>query len=121
MVLLLNLATLVLQHSSYAVYAPSYFESSDARLKTVVDEDYRVDSILSIKPKFYQKNGKFEAGYIAQEVQGVYEHAVVLGNDGYLNLSYTQVHTLKIASLEDSVDNIKKKIKELEEKLNTLY
>jgi hypothetical protein len=101
--------------------ATAFFEISDARLKTIVDEDYRVDSIVAIKPKFYQKNGKFEAGYIAQEVEGVYEHAVNLGDDGYLSLSYTQIHTLKIAALEDSVDDIKKKIKELEEKLNTLY
>ena len=103
------------------VTASAFYESSDARLKTIVDEDYRVDSIVAIKPKFYQKNGKFEVGYIAQEVEGVFEHAVVLGLDGYLNLSYTQVHTLKIAALEDSVDDIKMKIKELEEKLNTLY
>ena len=101
--------------------ATGFFEISDARLKTIVDEDYRVDSIVAIKPKFYQKNGKFEVGYIAQEVEGVYAHAVTLGSDGYLGLSYSQVHTLKIAALEDSVDDIKKKIKELEEKLNTLY
>jgi hypothetical protein len=103
------------------VTATGFFESSDARLKTVVDENYRVDSIVSIKPKFYEKNGKFEAGYIAQEVQEIYSHAVTLGIDGYLSLSYGQIHTLKIAALEDSVDEIKKKIQELEQKLNTLH
>jgi hypothetical protein len=101
--------------------ATAFFEISDARLKTVVDENYRVDSIVSIKPKFYEKNGKFEAGYIAQEVQEIYSHAVSLGVDGYLSLSYGQIHTLKIAALEDSVDEIKKKIEELEQKLNTLH
>ena len=101
--------------------AAGFFESSDARLKTIVNEDYRIDAIVSIKPKFYQKNGKFEAGYIAQEVDKVFSHAVSIGDDGYLNLSYTQVHTLKIAALEDSVDDIKKKISELEQKLNSLY
>jgi hypothetical protein len=104
-----------------SVTAASFFESSDARLKTIVDENYRVDSIVSIKPKFYEKNGKFEAGYIAQEVQEIYSHAVSLGVDGYLSLSYGQIHTLKIAALEDSVDEIKKKIQELEQKLNTLH
>jgi hypothetical protein len=103
------------------VTAGGFFESSDARLKTIVDENYRLDSIVSIKPKFYEKNGKFEAGYIAQEVQEIYSHAVTLGVDGYLSLSYGQIHTLKIAALEDSVDEIKKKIQELEEKLNTLH
>jgi hypothetical protein len=103
------------------VTATGFFESSDARLKTIVDENYRVDSIVSIKPKFYEKNGKFEAGYIAQEVDKIYSHAVIVGDDGYLSLSYGQIHTLKIAALEDSVDEIKKKIQELEQKLNTLY
>ena len=106
---------------SGAITASGFFESSDARLKTIVDENYRVDSIVSIKPKFYQKNGKFEAGYIAQEVQEIYSHAVSLGVDGYLSLSYGQIHTLKIAALEDSIDEIKKKIQQLEEKLNTLH
>jgi hypothetical protein len=104
-----------------SVTATGFFESSDARLKTIVDENYRVDSIVSIKPKFYEKNGKFEAGYIAQEVQEICSHAVSLGVDGYLSLSYGQIHTLKIAALEDSVDEIKKKIQELEQKLNTLH
>ena len=104
-----------------SVFAPAYFESSDKRLKKIVDENYRIDSITSIKPKFYEKNGRLEAGYIAQEVQEIYAHAVQEGTEGYLNLSYGQVHTLKIANLEDSVDEIKKKIKELEEKLNSLY
>ena len=101
--------------------AVAFFESSDKRLKKIVDGDYRLDSITSIKPKFYEKNGRLEAGYIAQEVQEIYAHAVQEGAEGYLNLSYGQVHTLKIANLEDSVDEIKKKIKELEEKLNSLY
>jgi hypothetical protein len=101
--------------------AVAFFESSDKRLKKIVDENYRLESITSIKPKFYEKNGRLEAGYIAQEVQEIYAHAVQEGVEGYLNLSYGQVHTLKIANLEDSVDEIKKKIKELEEKLNSLY
>jgi hypothetical protein len=105
----------------YAVTASSFFESSDKRLKKIVDGNYRLESIASIKPKFYEKNGRLEAGYIAQEVQEIYSHAVQEGTEGYLNLSYGQVHTLKIANLEDSVDEIKKKIKELEEKLNSLY
>ena len=106
---------------NYSVTASSFFESSDERLKKIVDGNYRLDSITSIKPKFYEKNGRLEAGYIAQEVQKIYSHAVQEGTEGYLNLSYTQVHTLKIAYLEDSVDDLKKKIKELEEKLNSLY
>jgi hypothetical protein len=101
-----------------SVTATGFFESSDARLKVVVDEDYRHNAIANIKPKFYEKNGKFEAGYIAQDVQKIYEHAVSLGTDGYLSLSYGQIHTLKIAYLEDTVEEIKRKIAYLEQQLN---
>jgi hypothetical protein len=101
-----------------SVTATGFFESSDARLKTIVKENYRLDSIVSIKPKFYEKNGKFEVGYIAQEVEQLYPHAVTLGADGYLSLSYSQVHTLKLAYLEDSVEEIKRKIAYLEQQLN---
>lgn len=101
-----------------SVTATGFFESSDARLKTIVDENYRHNAIANIKPKFYEKNGKFEAGYIAQDVQEIYEHAVSLGTDGYLSLSYGQIHTLKIAYLEDTVEEIKRKIAYLEQQLN---
>jgi hypothetical protein len=101
-----------------SVTATGFFESSDARLKTIVNENYRLDSIVSIKPKFYEKNGKFEVGYIAQEVEQLYPHAVTVGADGYLSLSYSQVHTLKLAYLEDSIEEIKRKIAYLEQQLN---
>ena len=68
--------------------------------------------------KFYEKNGKFEVGYIAQEVEQLYPHAVTVGADGYLSLSYSQVHTLKLAYLEDSIEEIKRKIAYLEQQLN---
>jgi hypothetical protein len=103
---------------SSSVTATGFFESSDARLKTIVNENYRLDSIVSIKPKFYEKNGKFEVGYIAQEVEQLYPHAVTVGADGYLSLSYSQVHTLKLAYLEDSIEEIKRKIAYLEQQLN---
>jgi ubiquinone biosynthesis protein UbiJ len=39
------------------------------------------------------------------------------GMDGFLSLSYMQVHTAKIAIIEDDVDVLKRRVTELESKL----
>lgn len=96
---------------SGSVNAPSFYESSDSRLKTIIKDDYIADGIQDVKAKLYFKNGKTEIGYYAQDVQAILPSAVTLNEDGMLNLSYREVHTAKIAYLE-------KKIIELENKIN---
>jgi len=100
-----------------SVTATGFFESSDKRLKTIIEESYDSDMIFNIKPKTYVKEGKKEIGYFAQDFEGVLSSAVTKGDDGYLSLSYTQVHTAKIAIIEDEVDVLKKRVSELESKL----
>jgi hypothetical protein len=39
------------------------------------------------------------------------------GMNGFLSLSYTQVHTAKIVIIEDEVDVLKRKVTELQSKL----
>jgi hypothetical protein len=92
-----------------SVQATSYFESSDLRLKTNIQELESID-ISSITAKIYEKNGKTEIGYIAQDFVGLLDNVVSIRDDGFLDLSYRQIHTAKIAYLEN-------KIKELETKL----
>jgi hypothetical protein len=101
-------------NSSGQVTASSFFESSDMRIKELIEDNYKADGIESITARLYNKNGKIEVGYYAQDVQGILPSAVSVKEDGYLNLSYREVHTAKIAYLEN-------KIKQLEEKLNSLY
>jgi len=93
---------------SSSVTATSFFESSDIRLKTNI-KDLDID-VSSICAKIYEKEGVTEVGYIAQDVEGVLSSAISKRGDGYLDLSYRQIHTAKIAMLE-------KRIKELEEQL----
>jgi hypothetical protein len=121
-----NMGTLVLSvnDSSYntggiyvhgTAYASAYYETSDARVKTIIEEDSRVKGIESIRPKLYKKDGKIEFGYIAQDFLDIMPYALNNKNiEELYNLSYREVHTAKIAYLED-------KIKQLEEKLNSLY
>jgi hypothetical protein len=88
-----------------------FFESSDSRLKKLIQDDYRAIGIQDIKPKLYIKDGKEEVGYYAQDFQSILPSAVSKGADGFLSLSYTQVLVAKVAILE-------KRILELENKLN---
>jgi hypothetical protein len=96
-----------------SVTATSFFESSDASLKTLVEDNYQAKGIDSVVAKLYIKNGKEELGYYAQDLQGVLPSAISKGSDGLLNLSYREVHTAKIAYLEE-------KIKQLEHELGRI-
>jgi hypothetical protein len=92
-----------------SVTATSFFESSDATLKTLVEDDYQAKGIDSVVAKLYIKNGKQELGYFAQDLEGILPSAVSKGSDGLLNLSYREVHTAKIAYLEEEIRQIKKR------------
>ena len=98
--------------------AASFFESSDSRIKTLIKDDYKVLGIESIKARLYFKDGKEEVGYYAQDFQSILPSAVTEGKDGILSLSYTQVHTAKISIIEDEVTILKRRVAELESKLN---
>jgi hypothetical protein len=101
------------------VNATAFYESSDRRIKDLVQDDYRANGIESIRPKLYKKNGKLELGYYAQDVEPILPHAISVNDAGFLNLSYREVHTAKIAYLEDSIEEIKAKILYLENQLKT--
>jgi hypothetical protein len=101
-------ATAVFESS---VTATSFFESSDATLKTLIQDNYQAKGIDSVVAKLYIKNGKEELGYFAQELQGVLPSAVSKGSDGLLNLSYREVHTAKIAYLEEEIKELKEQLK----------
>jgi len=94
---------------SNSVTATSFFESSDATLKTLVEDDYQAKGIDSVVAKLYIKNGKQELGYFAQDLESILPSAVIKGSDGLLNLSYREVHTAKIAYLEEEIRQIKKR------------
>jgi hypothetical protein len=92
-----------------SVTATSFFESSDSRLKTLIQDNYQTKGIASITPKLYTKNGKVELGYYAQDFVGVLDSAVSKGSDDMLSLSYREVLVAKVYALEQ-------RIKELENK-----
>ena len=91
--------------------ATSFFESSDFRLKTLIESNPIIDGIEKLEAKLYEKDGKIELGYFAQDAEKLMPYAVTKNADGFLNLSYREVHTAKIARLE-------KRVSELEKQLN---
>lgn len=94
-----------------------FFDSSDARLKTLVTDNYLNSEVVGIKAKLYRKNGKIELGYYAQDLQNILPSSVLEDGEGFLSLSYSQVHTAKIAVIEDEVTLLKRRVSDLESKL----
>lgn len=95
---------------SSSVTATSFFESSDIRLKTLIESNPIIDGIENLQAKLYEKNGKIELGYFAQDAELIMAYAVTKNADGFLNLSYREVHTAKIARLEQRVAELEKQL-----------
>jgi hypothetical protein len=95
---------------SSSVTATGFFESSDSRLKTLIQDNYQTKGIASITPKLYTKNGKVELGYYAQDFVGVLDSAVSKGSDDMLSLSYREVLVAKVYALEQEIKELKAKI-----------
>jgi hypothetical protein len=93
-----------------SVTATSFFESSDSRLKTLIQDNYQTKGIASITPKLYTKNGKVELGYYAQDFVGILDSAVSKGSDDMLSLSYREVLVAKVYALEQEIKELKAKM-----------
>jgi hypothetical protein len=106
----LTLASTQAATFSSSVTATGFFESSDSRLKTLIQDNYQTKGIASITPKLYTKNGKVELGYYAQDFVGILDSAVSKGSDDMLSLSYREVHTAKIYALEQEIKELKAKM-----------
>ena len=90
--------------------ATAFFESSDSRLKTLIDGSAQIKGIENLEAKLYEKNGKIELGYFAQDAQEFMPYSVEKNMDGFLSLSYREVHTAKIARLEQRVAELEKQL-----------
>jgi hypothetical protein len=106
----LTLATTGAATFSSSVTATSFFESSDSRLKTLIQDNYQTKGIASITPKLYTKNGKVELGYYAQDFVGILDSAVSKGSDDMLSLSYREVLVAKVYALEQEIKELKAKM-----------
>lgn len=92
------------------VTATAFYESSDIRLKTLIESNPIIKGIEKLEAKLYEKDGKIELGYFAQDAEMIMPYAVTKNADGFLNLSYREVHTAKIARLEQRVAELEKQL-----------
>ena len=93
------------------VYATAFYESSDVRLKNIIETNPNVDISNIDVIKFTRTDNdtkQVRYGYSAQQIQSILPE-VVTGVD-YLNVNYMDVHTLKIAALEKEVSELKAKL-----------
>lgn len=96
--------------STGSITATSFFESSDIRLKKLIESNPIINGIEKLEAKLYEKNGKIEMGYFAQDAELIMPYAVTKNADGFLNLSYREIHTAKIARLEQRVAELEKQL-----------
>ena len=108
---------------SGAVYASSgFYESSDERLKKVVDTiKVNLDDLAKLRKIYYLWNNTPEdgrqLGMIAQDVQKLYPELVSIDkNTGYLSLAYDK---LSVIALE-AIDTLYEEYKQLKERVNKL-
>ena len=109
--------------NSGAVYASSgFYESSDERLKKVVDTiKVNLDDLAKLRKIYYLWNNTPEdgrqLGMIAQDVQKLYPELVSMDkNTGYLSLAYDK---LSVIALE-AIDTLYEEYKQLKERINVL-
>ena len=109
--------------NSGAVYASSgFYESSDERLKKVVDTiKVNLDDLAKLRKIYYLWNNTPEdgrqLGMIAQDVQRLYPELVSVDKEtGYLSLAYDK---LSVIALE-AIDTLYEEYKQLKEHVNGL-
>jgi hypothetical protein len=94
---------------SGAVYATGgFYESSDSRLKNIIERNPNVSLDIDLVKYERKDSSGVRYGYIAQEVQSIIPE--LASGKEFLSLNYQDIHSIKIAALE-------RKIKELESKL----
>lgn len=113
-----NLNSLTVTNS---VTAANFETTSDIRLKTEIQP---LNDALNLIKQFtayeYIKDGKKEAGFIAQELKPLIKYTVREREDGYLVMNDRPILAYlhkAILELEDKIQNIEKRIKNIEENL----
>jgi hypothetical protein len=93
--------------------ANAFYENSDLRLKNLIPlrEYSSLDSLGVISYTFKDdSNNKVRFGYSAQEVRRLIKELCLEDEKGYLSVSYTEIHTLKIKRLEERVEELEKQL-----------
>ena len=103
-----------------------FYETSDARLKTITnDVEIDFERLKSIPKIQYIKKGETapHIGTIAQDLQKVYPEFVETGDDGYLVVDYAKLSVIPLKAVDllyDEVNTLKDELKTVKEENQTL-
>ena len=98
-----------------------FYETSDARLKTITnDVEVDFERLKSIPKIQYIKKGETapHIGTIAQDLQKVYPEFVEIGDDGYLVVDYAKLSVIPLKAVDilyDEVNKLKNELKTVKE------
>lgn len=98
-----------------------FYETSDARLKTITnDVEVDFERLKSIPKIQYIKKGETapHIGTIAQDLQKVYPEFVEAGDDGYLVVDYAKLSVIPLKAVDilyDEVNKLKDELKTVKE------
>lgn len=98
-----------------------FYETSDARLKTITnDVEVDFERLKSIPKIQYIKKGETapHIGTIAQDLQKVYPEFVETGDDGYLVVDYAKLSVIPLKAVDllyDEVNTLKDELKTVKE------
>jgi hypothetical protein len=101
----------LLQVNGSTYSASGFFESSDIRLKTIINRHHSAD-FDAIEYNWNDgRDSKLHWGYAAQEVMKFLPDAVSGSEELFYTLDYNQVHTYKIAMLEKRIAELESQLK----------
>ena len=96
------------------VYAPGHQVTSDAKLKTnVQDSSYGLNTVLELRSVKYVKNEKEEIGLIAQEVEKITPEFVSETEDGIKTVNYAQMVSVLVKAVQElkaEVDDLRSQL-----------
>lgn len=99
------------------LYAPEFYVTSDIRLKSeFVTIDNSLLKVLTLTGKIYTKDGKREAGIIAQDLQQILPEAVCEDSNGMLSVSPSGVNAILVEAIKELI----LQVKELQDKVKIL-
>ena len=101
--------------SSGAMYAQSFYASSDERLKTEIQTIEIKNDVPDIKKFVWKDSSAISYGFIAQELEKAgYPEIVSEDDNGFKKVDYNAALSLKIASIQKENEELKNKILNLE-------
>ena len=104
-----------------SIYAAHFYENSDIRLKTNIENINNSDNIPQLKSFDWKDSNIRSYGLIAQELeeQG-YSELVSEGDEGKKTVNYSAALSLIVGKLQVKIQEIEKENKELKDELNNL-